>query len=231
MNCARRLAARQSRLLAAHGWQVLQIDLGGCGDSSGELVEASVVQWRQDLRDAMAWLEERHDSGPIVLWGLRLGALLAVDLSRSLPGVSRLVLWQPVTDGARFLTQFLRMALATDFEQAGARPEIAGLRQQLAQRGTLEIAGYTLSAALAREIEQLQMPATLTTPVAWLQLGSGATLAAGSAVIVERWRAAGTPVLAECVAAPPFWNAPGYDQADALMATTLRAAERASPWK
>ena len=40
MNKARRMAALQSRRLAAAGYAVLQIDLFGCGDSSGDFADA-----------------------------------------------------------------------------------------------------------------------------------------------------------------------------------------------
>jgi len=41
MNKSRRMAALQSRMLAARGIAVLQIDLFGCGDSSGDFGDAS----------------------------------------------------------------------------------------------------------------------------------------------------------------------------------------------
>ena len=40
MNKSRRMAALQARALAAAGFGVLQLDLYGCGDSSGEFAEA-----------------------------------------------------------------------------------------------------------------------------------------------------------------------------------------------
>src|SRR5687768_8838655 len=41
MNKSRRMAALQARALAASGHAVLQIDLLGCGDSSGDFGDAS----------------------------------------------------------------------------------------------------------------------------------------------------------------------------------------------
>ena len=230
LNCSRRIVARQCRALAAGGWQVLQIDLGGCGDSSGDLVEATIEGWRQDLRDALAWLGQRDGAQPVTLWGLRLGALLALDLAASEPRINQLILWQPVIDGAKFMGQFLRMGLAADFDQVEPRSDLASLRQHLAQRSALEIAGYNLGARLAREIEALCVPTTVTVPVAWLQLGSSATLVPASAKVIEQWRAAGASVLAECVPAPPFWSAPGYDQADTLLTATTGAVDRMASW-
>lgn len=226
MNCSRRIVARQCRAFAAQGWQVLQIDLGGCGDSGGDLIDASLTHWLQDLRDALSWLGQQPVATPVALWGVRFGALLALEFARTESQIDQLLFWQPVTDGAKFLAQFLRMAVAADFAESGTRPDVTRLRQQLVQRGSIEIAGYPLSATLAAEIEQLHMRALVAArTVCWLQAGSGPTLAPASTAVVERWRAAGVPVLAECVPAPPFWTAPGYDRADALMAATKGALQ------
>src|SRR5437763_1590993 len=78
MNRSRRMAALQARALSALGYGVLQIDLYGCGDSSGDFGDAHWDLWKQDLAAGAAWLRQRLDQ-PITLWGLRLGALLAID--------------------------------------------------------------------------------------------------------------------------------------------------------
>ena len=59
MNRSRRMAALQARALAAAGFAVLQIDLHGCGDSSGDFGDASWEGWIEDVRLAAAWLRER----------------------------------------------------------------------------------------------------------------------------------------------------------------------------
>src|SRR6476620_8431972 len=82
MNKSRRMAAMQARAFAAMGFGVLQIDLFGCGDSSGEFREARWNIWKQDLAVARSWLGNRV-AAPVSLWGLRLGALLALDFARS----------------------------------------------------------------------------------------------------------------------------------------------------
>ena len=73
MNRARRIAAQQARALAALGYGVLQPDLGGTGDSSGDFGEARWDSWKDDLAACCAWLGERIAQPP-VLWCLRLGA-------------------------------------------------------------------------------------------------------------------------------------------------------------
>src|SRR6476620_4799246 len=119
MNKSRRMAALQARAFAAMGFGVLQIDLFGCGDSSGEFVDARWAIWREDLAIAKKWLEQ-HVAAPVSLWGARLGGLLALDFaSRVESTIEKIILWQPVVSGELFLTQFLRLRLAGDMLAEG----------------------------------------------------------------------------------------------------------------
>src|SRR3954447_18891885 len=104
MNKSRRMAAVQARAFAEAGFGVLQIDLYGCGDSDGEFSDARWDIWKQDLAVARTWLTERV-AAPISLWGLRLGALLALDFARGTSiKIAQILLWQPVLSGDSFLT-------------------------------------------------------------------------------------------------------------------------------
>src|SRR3954449_10972795 len=62
MNKSRRMAAIQARAFAAMGFSVLQIDLFGCGDSSGEFRDARWDIWKHDLSVAKRWIENRASS-------------------------------------------------------------------------------------------------------------------------------------------------------------------------
>src|SRR5688500_10479010 len=59
MNKSRRMAAIQARSFASTGLCVLQIDLFGCGDSSGEFGDARWNIWKQDLAAAGDWLKKK----------------------------------------------------------------------------------------------------------------------------------------------------------------------------
>ena len=101
----------QARAFAAMGFGVLQIDLFGCGDSSGEFRDARWDIWKHDLSVAKRWIENRTSS-PTSLWGLRLGALLALDFAKSSgDSFDQIILWQPVINGESFLNQFLRLQI------------------------------------------------------------------------------------------------------------------------
>jgi hypothetical protein len=115
MNRCRPAAAAMARALADAGWAVLQIDLAGCGDSAGEFADATWEGWLEDLRHGLSLLT-RFGPGPLFLWGVRGGALLAADLiaSRHAGAGTHLLLWQPVLSGAQHLQQWLRLRLARE---------------------------------------------------------------------------------------------------------------------
>ncbi|MEN9478057.1 MAG: hypothetical protein RLZZ300_2198, partial [Pseudomonadota bacterium] len=98
MNKSRRMAALQSRALAATGYDVLQVDLLGCGDSSGDFSDASWQAWREDVLAGYRSLRERS-TAPLILWGLRAGCLLAAETATELPEAADFIFWQPVISG------------------------------------------------------------------------------------------------------------------------------------
>jgi exosortase A-associated hydrolase 1/exosortase A-associated hydrolase 2 len=231
LNRTRRMAALGARRLAAQGVAVLQIDLHGCGDSAGDFGDASWDGWKRDTAAAAAWLRARI-GGPVGLWGLRLGALLALDCARD-PAIApdRLLLWQPVTNGASYLTQFLRLRLAGDLlqekgEKAGAGEKSGGtdaLRAQLRAGESLEVAGYRLAPALALAIDTLDgAKIAPPCPVHWCELTAARErpLPPAGARVAAAWREQGTKVDVHLAQGPQFWSTPEIEEAPALVDTT-----------
>ncbi len=218
MNCARGIVARQARDLAAVGFRVLQIDLFGCGDSSGDFAEASWSQWLTDARLACDFVA---GPAPLWLWGLRAGALLAAETASSAANVTGLLLWQPAFDGAQILRHFLRLHVA-GAALGGGHGSLAGLKARLAAGDTLEIGGYGLSPRLAAELETAGWPALAPTiRLIGCEMGDGSTLSPALSRQMTTWQAAGHAVELRPVAAPHFWLAPGHEDAPALRQTTL----------
>ena len=122
LNKSRRMAALQSRRFAAMGYAVLQIDLFGCGDSCGDFSAARWDLWQRDLAVARAWLAQRC-AGPMHLWGLRLGGLLALDLACTDPP-DGIILWQPFLRGRTCINQYLRAGAHGSGSSAALRGEL-----------------------------------------------------------------------------------------------------------
>ncbi|WP_326539115.1 hydrolase 2, exosortase A system-associated [Pseudorhodoferax sp.] len=232
MNKARRMAALQARALAQAGYVVLQIDLLGCGDSSGEFGDAGWSDWLQDVQSACGWLAERHPGLPLWLWGLRSGCLLAAQAAAQLALRCSFVFWAPTPSGKTVLQQFLRLKSAAALLDGSAKGVTEGLRRDLAAGQTVEIAGYGLSAALAQGLEQASLapPAIPDAPaqrprLLWLDLSTQetASLSPVAQKTLAQWQAAGHDVHSEVVLGPQFWQTTEIEDAPALLAATLAA--------
>jgi exosortase A-associated hydrolase 2 len=225
MNKSRRMAALQARALAARGVGVLQIDLHGCGDSSGEFADARWEGWKADADAARAWLQQRLGR-PAGLWGLRLGALLALDCAATASEAPhRLLLWQPVTNGAAVMNQFLRLRIAADMVQEGAaNGGTKALRAALEQGRSVEIAGYELAPQLAAAIDPLD--ASVLAPrgcrIDWFEVtpAAGRPLPPASSRVTAIWQAQRIDFGVHLVHGEPFWTTPEIAECPALLDAT-----------
>lgn len=224
MNKARRMAALQAKQMAAMGYGVLQLDLSGCGDSSGDLRDASWGGWKDDLRDAVAWLTENSE-GPLCLWGLRLGASLAVDFARtSIFPIHRLLLWQPVISGELFLSQFLRLKLAGSVVSGdkAASTGVRQLRDSLRSGASLEIAGYDLPAPLASAIDAVKLEelGDAGQVIDWFEVvpEPGRELPPAAKRVIDAWRCKSVHANVHLVPGSAFWTTQEVTECPELLA-------------
>jgi exosortase A-associated hydrolase 2 len=226
MNKSRRMAAVQGRALAQSGFDVLQIDLLGCGDSSGDFSDATWQDWLEDVRLGTQALAARSEA-PQWLWGHRLGCLLACALAHESHQPARLLLWQPVISGRQFLNQFLRIKLLTQPDAAGSdRMNTSALRTMLAAGEPVEVGGYILSPRLFQGLDQAVLEAPPAgSEVHWLDVVHDAdapTLASVSQTC-QAWLQHGIAVTRRAVVGPAFWQTQEITQCESLIAHTLEA--------
>jgi exosortase A-associated hydrolase 2 len=208
MHKSRHIVAAQARQLASAGYNVLLLDLYGCGDSGGDFGDASWTVWLQDAAFGVETLKELG-AAPISVWGLRLGGLLACQLAGSRSDIAEVVLWQPTLNGEQQIDQFLR--IRTVPSSAGSQDffDRKSLWSELRAGRSLEIAGYELSAALAMEMAKARLiDACPGCPVAWFGIGGveGVALPAASENVVNHWRQQGIEVEVYSVPGDPFWR-------------------------
>ena len=234
MNKSRHMAALQSRALADMGYAVLQIDLLGCGDSSGDFADASWEAWIDDLAAAEKWLSARISAG-INLWGLRLGANLALDFARRTQGnIDSVILWQPVINTAAFLTQFLRLRLANEIitNEKKINSGSQSMLNELAMGKAIEIAGYELAPAMAHALNTLNTcELTLKScPVRWFEVVSEARLALNPAAknLLHCWKQQGGDVRGYLVPGVPFWATAEISVCSALISAMAHHLAKAS---
>lgn len=228
LNRTRRMAALQSRAFAALGYAVLQIDLFGCGDSCGEFNAGRWQIWHDDLALAAGWLAER-DSGPLTLWGMRLGGLLALDAAARLRPRC-VLLWQPFMSGRACMNEFLRMSAQLRDPAPGAPRSTAALRAQLAVHGAIEVAGYEVAVPLVKAVDACDAASLALPPctVHWFAQGGAHAnapwkTAASAARLAARWAPGGVNLHFHALDAA-FDNAPGWTGPGEIDSPSLRAA-------
>jgi exosortase A-associated hydrolase 2 len=225
MHKSRRMVALQARALCAAGFDVLQIDLKGCGDSSGNFGDASWDDWLTDVQSGCVALTARSPA-PLWLWGHRTGALLACEIVARSTVPARLLLWHPVASGAQFLNQFLRIRLIAQGEGGAEREDTRSLRATLAAGRALEVGGYMLSPALSTGLDR----STLQAPppgsrVCWLDVvhAPDAPAPATSYRLAQAWARQGVDLSHQAVPGVPFWQTQEISECEALIAQSLES--------
>lgn len=233
MNRARRMAALACQAFVAEGWAVLQLDLAGCGDSSGDCEGTSWEAWLGNIDAATAWLRTRY-SVPIVLWGLRAGCLLLSDWLARSDAEHPVMYWQPVSSGRQHMTHFLLLKVAGETPgDQDAKSIVQGMRSRLDMGGSVDVAGYTVSAGIVKGIEQavLDFAAGYRGRVSVLEVTSSGRneLTPILASFVGRWREGGMDIETDVATGPAFWLTQEVSVAPDLIERSTQALARICP--
>lgn len=228
MNKGRRTCALAARAMAREGLLVAQLDVAGCGDSSGDLVSASWQGWVDDVLDTTRWAVGLAPAdAPVILWGVRAGCLVASQAQAQLGRPAHLLLWQPQPNGKLVLQQFLRLKMAGQLQQGSAKGVTDSLLADLAAGRSVEVAGYELGPGVADGMAaaQMRMPSR-GTRVAWLEVSAQTPpeLLPVSQNMVQKWAAGGVEVRAAAVSGPLFWQTLDIEEAPALVERTTSEA-------
>jgi exosortase A-associated hydrolase 2 len=223
MFASRNLIAALARELSSAGVGVLTVDLYGCGDSSGDFGDARWEIWRDDLSAAARWLETQGRDR-LCLWGLRIGALLAMDFAvQSQSDYEKIVLWQPVLSGSAMLTQFFRTNLdEADRSMFSGQLIDPAARRAVQENQPIDIAGYEMSWELVRAIDSLEIAPqgkAVSAPIHWTEIGerAEAPLSADSLRVIAEWKRNGVSVTTHKSVGLPFWFFPHCTDAGRLV--------------
>ena len=143
--------------LCARGFAVLRFDYAGTGDSAMEQDDpAAVSRYLESIATAVGYL---RDAGvpDVALVGLRAGALLAGVAADSIDGVAALVLWDPVTDGRRYLREQRALYRMTVGDDPGAESAESILGCSLAVPAARQLKTVKLSGAFDSALPVLVM--------------------------------------------------------------------------
>ncbi len=212
MNKCRRQFTETTADLVARGHAALLIDLYGTGDSEGEFSDASWSAWKKNVAAAVAWTEA-SDLSVESLVATRLGCALAAEaLSDVGKRMRKSVFWQPVSSGAQFMTQFLRLRVAASMMDDDNQETVEGLKKRLESNETLQISGYSVTPELWGAIEQISLANSLGKHLGVLKIfeigrARDGSLSRAGQLIASAAEECGMDVEGQRVAGEPFWTA------------------------
>lgn len=186
--CARRVIAAQAWRMASRGWAVLVPDLYGCGDSPGEPAEATLDAWRNDLFRCTMLVRQRAQ-GPNVLWSVRAGALLGVDISVALDQLLDAHLFWQAPESGRSAAEVLATSSRLSARLLVSLGELRMHPPPAAERGSLPAVAF---------IEINESPASL------------GNVSLGTHALTESWLDAGYLAGARTARVPAFWDGSGF---------------------
>ena len=140
--------------LAGTGVAVMRFDYYGGGDSEGDIKDARVRHWLDDIASAIEQLRDRCSPSNICLVGIRMGATLAAMAGSQRDDIDRMVLWNAVSAGRSYIDEVKQMHVA--HEQLHALADSADSTDADASDGT-EILGYQFSRELIEDLADLDL--------------------------------------------------------------------------
>lgn len=211
LNKSRRMLTELALSLADRGIATVMPDLYGTGDSEGEFRDADWEVWTRDLLVAASWASSRDWSVRSML-AIRLGCPLGADAAALLPEpLERCVYWQPVADGQRFTTQFLRLRVAASM-MADQKETVSELRERIDAGECIEVAGYECPPRLFAAIDRLTPDRVAHQRLGrlhWIELvrDKASSPSAASMRTVEASRTRVPALEFETAVGEPFWAA------------------------
>ncbi len=227
-NMSHSVIVKAARMIADEGFPVFRFDLSGCGDSEGDLSCFTVEDWRQDLDRAIEIFHQETGVSRYLLWGLRLGAGLALmrEQCRKDDGPAGLILWQPVLDFSLHIEQFLRRSISSQILKK-SNGLVSGMNAETEMRiyDTAHVIGYPITKNLYNSFNEIgKQPLMVTpfTPTLIVSISLQDQPAVAMKQHAERLRRSGTPVTLRHVSAEPFWDRYWQWECENAAAVTLQ---------
>lgn len=153
---AYRVEVLLGRELAARGIAVQRFHYRGDGNSEGDISDLTLSTMIDASRQARDHIAVRSETINFVFVGVRLGVYPAAVLSAESPGAP-LVLWDPVLDTDRFMSDALRTHAIASI-RGEAKPErTEQTLHRLDREGSIDLLGYEITSGFHKSIKGRQL--------------------------------------------------------------------------
>ncbi len=160
-----------ARSLASFGYPVLRFDYRGCGESDGEWEDYSIPEYLSDIRCAMDYLSGETGVRTIGLFGVSLGATLALMTLEREDRAAFAVVCNPVMRGDVYVRDILRLHIAEQMlKYLQVRTGMLELLDTIRSGGKVYVLGYAITTrnheaignvSLLRNMEAIRKPVAL----------------------------------------------------------------------
>lgn len=221
-----------ARVLCERGFPVLVFDLRGCGDSGGDLAEATLTAWREDLQNAAYFFRQQTDVGSLGAIGVRLGAFLCASHPAASALFDQMILVEPVLQPDRYLKHALKGKLIKELLTAGvATSRRESLLGDLAGGASIDFDGHEISPAFYNDAVQQTDPEYLLAgypgAIVLLSLSITGKMRGELQKAAARWSAGKRAFRAQVVQMEPFWHLLDTPDCRQLVETLAEAASNA----
>lgn len=106
--CSQAILVNIARNLSELGYPVFLFDFYGCGDSDGELEDASLSLWIDNTISAVCFMNEQFENSRLILGGIRLGGFIALKTAERLNNNVKLLLIEPILKPSEYFIGLLK---------------------------------------------------------------------------------------------------------------------------
>ena len=159
--CSHRGLRAFAEAASALGVPTLRFDYAGTGDAADLHPEADQLDvWSRDVVAAVGELQRRTGVRRVCLLGFRLGALLATLAASRCEAVYSLIVVAPLVTGRRYLRELRTTRLAGSMaSDAMNSPAKSSTESPSGRPGSMEVSGFTFSAATLAALAQIDLTA------------------------------------------------------------------------